>query len=159
MAVEACITAIQFIFIALKQLIVNSLPPMNDVVALSRQSRGMHSVIDVSNRHKYHEFKLGREGRNFTDQLQAGQDMLLKILATPSFAGYRRLELFRGETDSGVASFESEVTQRVLSPEDINRLKQALTKAGLKKHQDRESILSILRQDPVFFRCNSLCAY
>ncbi|KAJ5804367.1 uncharacterized protein N7518_000670, partial [Penicillium psychrosexuale] len=120
-----------------------------DVVALSHQNRGLHSISDVSNRQKYHEFQLGREGQeSFTVQLQAGQNMLLEILANPSLGGYyRRLVLYGSETGSGFPPYESEP--------DIYRLKQALKKAGVEKVQDRESILSILWQDPLYFRSPS----
>ncbi|KAJ5425205.1 hypothetical protein N7465_000275 [Penicillium sp. CMV-2018d] len=64
--------------------ISQKLSSMSDVVAFSQQSRGMHDVSDVSNRQKYHVFQIGREKQSFTAQLQAGQDMLLEILATPT---------------------------------------------------------------------------
>ncbi|KAJ5366550.1 hypothetical protein N7541_000491 [Penicillium brevicompactum] len=125
---------------------------MSDVVAFSQQSRGMHNVSDVSNRQKYHVFQIGRGKQNFTAQLQAGQDMLLEILATPTLASYlRRIILFGNEQGSGISPHETDVIQRAFSPEDITRIKQALTKAGIEDPSDRESILAILKQDPVCF--------
>ncbi|KAJ5783462.1 uncharacterized protein N7518_009139 [Penicillium psychrosexuale] len=90
--------------------IINSLPTVGDVVALSYQNRGLHSTSDVSNRQKYHQFQLGREGQEiFTVQLQAGQNMLLETLANPSLGGYlRRLVLYGSETGSGFPPYESE---------------------------------------------------
>ena len=132
---------------------------MSDFVAFSQQSRRMHDVSDVSNRQKYHVFQIGRGKQNFTAQLQAGQDMLLEILATPTLAGYlRRIILFGSEQGSGISPHETDVIQRAFSPEDITRIKQALTKAGIEDPSDRESILAILKQDPVCFRYNFRCA-
>ncbi|KAJ5531595.1 hypothetical protein N7527_004988 [Penicillium freii] len=85
--------------------ISQKLSSMSDV-AFSQQSRGMHDVSDVSNRQKYHVFQIGREKQIFTAQLQAGQDMLLEILATPTLASYlRRINLFGGEQGSGKIRF------------------------------------------------------
>lgn len=139
--------------------ISQKLSSMSDVVAFSQQSSRMHDVSDVSNRQKYHVFQIGREKQSFTAQLQAGQGMLLEILATPTLASYlRRINLFGGEQDSGVSAHETDIIQRAFSPGDVSRIKQALTKAGIEDPSDRESILAILRQDPVCFRYNFRCA-
>ncbi|KAK4863503.1 hypothetical protein LT330_002281 [Penicillium expansum] len=136
--------------------ISQKLSSMSDAVAFSQQNRGMHDVSDVSNRQKYHVFQIGREKQNFTAQLQAGQDMLLEILATPTLASYlRRIILFGSEQGSGISPHETDIIQRAFSPGDVSRIKQALTKAGIEDPSDRESILAILRQDPVCFRSPS----
>ncbi|CAG8382011.1 unnamed protein product [Penicillium salamii] len=122
-------------------------------VAFSHQRRGLHDVSDVSTRQKYHAFQIGRGEQIFTAQLQAGQNMLLEMLTTPSLAGcLRRINLFGSERGSGISPHETDIVQRAFSPEDVSRIKQALTKAGIENPSDRESTLATLRQDPVCFR-------
>ncbi|CAG8887800.1 unnamed protein product [Penicillium egyptiacum] len=136
--------------------IVNNLPAVDDVVALSRQSRGLHSMNEVSNQQKYHKLQLGRERREqkFTDQLQAIQDMLLEMLADPSLADYlHHLVMHGSDMSPGAYGRSSEpIPQRPFSPENIDRLKQAIHKAGIQENQDRESMLSSILQDPTHFR-------
>ncbi|CAG7980291.1 unnamed protein product [Penicillium salamii] len=129
-------------------------------VAFPHQRRGMHDVSNVATRPKYHAFRIGRGEQIFTTQLQAGQDMLLKILATPTLAGYlRRINLFGSERGSGISPHETNIAQRTFSPEDVSRIKQALTKAGIENPNDRESTLATLTQDPVCFRYKIWCVF
>ncbi|KAJ5384396.1 hypothetical protein N7517_002307 [Penicillium concentricum] len=135
--------------------LVKNLPAVDHVVALSRQNRGLHSVSEVSNRQKYHKLQLGREkrGEKFTDQLQAGQDILLEILANPSLVGYlHHLAIYGSDMNTYPwARFSKPIPQRPFSPEDIKRLKQAIEKAGIQETQDQESMLSSILQDPTHF--------
>ncbi|KAJ5960550.1 uncharacterized protein N7479_007700 [Penicillium vulpinum] len=133
--------------------ITNNLPAVDDVAALSRQTRGLHSATEVSNRQKYHKLKLGRQ---FKDQLHARQDMLLEMLVNPSLAGYlHHLVIYGSDMSPGAWGSSSEpIPQRSFSPEDINRLKQAIEKADIQETQDRESMLSTILQDPTQFRSN-----
>jgi hypothetical protein len=124
-------------------------------MALSQQSRGIHALSDVKNRQKYHQFKFGREKYPQTHEavLQAGLDTLLAILRTPSLGDYlHRVDLY----GTGMIEFdpdsENSIQDSVLSPEDIDRLKQAILDAGFQDAQERESILSMLSRNPAKFQ-------
>lgn len=127
-------------------------PPVHDIMALSQQSRGIHALCNVKNRQKYHQLKFGREKLPQTHGavLQAGLDTLLAILRFPSLGDYlRRVDLY----GTGMIEFTSDFSTQnsVLSPEDINRLKQAILGAGFQNTQERESILFMLSRNPANF--------
>ncbi|KAK9848262.1 hypothetical protein MYU51_016833 [Penicillium brevicompactum] len=86
---------------------------MSDVVAFSQQSHRPRKA-------KLHSPASGRPGhvaRNF---------------GHPTLASYLRwIILFGNEQGSGISPHETDVIQRAFSPEDITRIKQALTKAGI----------------------------
>ncbi|KAF7529233.1 hypothetical protein PCG10_007943 [Penicillium crustosum] len=131
-------------------------PPVHDIMALSQQSRGIHALCNVKNRQKYHQLKFGREKLPQTHGavLQAGLDTLLAILRFPSLGDYlRRVDLY----GTGMIEFTSDFSTQnsVLSPEDINRLKQAILGAGFQNTQERESILFMLSRNPANFECDS----
>lgn len=130
-------------------------PSVYDVMALSQQSHGIHALCDVKNRQKYHQLKFGREKYPQTHEavLQAGRDTLLAILRTPSLGHYlRRVDLY----GTGMIEFdpvsENSIQDSMLSPEDIDRLKQAIRGAGFQDAQERESILSMLSRNPAKFQ-------
>ncbi|KGO70725.1 hypothetical protein PEX1_057470 [Penicillium expansum] len=133
-------------------------PSVYDVMALSQQSHGIHALCDVKNRQKYHQLKFGREKYPQTHEavLQAGRDTLLAILRTPSLGHYlRRVDLY----GTGMIEFdpvsENSIQDSMLSPEDIDRLKQAIRGAGFQDAQERESILSMLSRNPAKFQSDS----
>ncbi|KAJ6035183.1 uncharacterized protein N7446_009942 [Penicillium canescens] len=118
-----------------------------DAMALSKQSRGIHALCDVKNLQKYHQSKFGREKYPQTHEavLQAGLDTLLAILRTPCLGDYlRRVDLY----GTGMIEF-------CASPEEIDRLKQAILGAGFQDAQERESILSMLSRNPAKFQSDS----
>ena len=126
--------------------VINKLLVYN-VMALPQQSRGIHALCDLKNREKYHRLKFGREKYPQTHEavLQAGLDTLLAILRTPSLGDYlRRVELY----GTGMIEFdpdtEDSIQDSILSPEDIDRLKQAILGAGFQDAEERDSILSML---------------
>jgi hypothetical protein len=134
--------------------VINKLSPY-DAMALSQQSRGIHALCDVKNRQKYHQLKFGREKYPQTHEavLQTGLDELLAILRTPSLGHYiRHVDLY----GTGMIEFdpdsENSIQDSVLSPEDIDRLKQAILDAGFQDAQERESILSMLSRNPAKFQ-------
>lgn len=109
----------------------------------------------MRNRQKYHQLKFGREKYPQTHEavLQAGLDTLLAVLRTPSLGDYvRRVDLY----GTGMIEFdpdsESSIQDSMLSPEDIDRLKQAILGAGFQGAQERESILSMLSRNPAKFQ-------
>lgn len=106
----------------------------------------------MKNRQKYHQLKFGRDKLPQTHEavLQAGLDTLLAILRFPSLGVYlRRVDLY----GTGMIQITSDfsIQNSMLSPGDIDRLKQAILGAGFQNTQERESILSILSQNPANF--------
>lgn len=125
---------------------------VHDIMSLSQQSRGTHALCDMRNRQKYHQLKFGREKPPHTHGavLQAGLDTLLAILRFLPLGDYlRRVDLY----GTGISEFisDSSIQNSVLSPEDIDRLKQAILGAGFQNTQERESILSMLSRNPANF--------
>lgn len=125
---------------------------VHDVMSLSQQSRGTHALCDMRNRQKYHQLDFGREKPPHTHGavLQAGLDTLLAILRFPPLGDHlRRVDLY----GTGMSEFisDSSIQNSMLSPEDIDRLKQARLGAGFQDTKERESILSMLLRNPAKF--------
>ncbi|KAJ5556520.1 hypothetical protein N7494_000435 [Penicillium frequentans] len=123
-----------------------------DNTALSQQSRGIHALCDVRNRQKYHQIKFGRKESLQAHKavLQVGLGTLLAILRNPSLGDYvRRVELY----GTGMIDFDKNSNQdSVLTPEDIDKIKQAILRAGFQDALERESILSMLLRNPAEFQ-------
>lgn len=136
------------------QLLLNVINKLSvyDVIALSQQSRGIHALCDVKNRQKYHQMKFGREEslQDHKAVLQAGLGTLLTILRNPSLGDYiRRVDLY----GTGMIEFNENSNQdNLLASEDIDRIKQAILRAGFQDAQERESILTMLLRNPAEFQ-------
>jgi hypothetical protein len=126
-------------------------PSVYSATAFSHQSRGVHVLKD-------HELKFGREKypQTYADGFQVGLDRLLAILRTPSLGNNLRHLILYGSANVHFNSNSDSPSDHGISSEDIDRLKQAIERAGFEDPQERESILSSIARNPADFKYVSI---
>lgn len=131
--------------------IISHLPSHADAASLSRQCWRLYHLCDMSNRRKYHQVKLIR-----TSDLVFASKTLCTILRTPRLAHYVKYLELNWYWSPSVESSDPLIhhpsmrpSKRVLEPNDLGRLMQAVNLTEYYSPEAKDKMPSILLQDPV----------